>query len=464
MIKFPKFVNEELLEAQKIMRKLLLVIFLFVFSSDLIAQQSSNVVLLDHWTDTVEIPIAVEDARYSDLWAFEQNGNDYVAVGSSRGTEILRIENNSLVHVAYEAGAFQGYTVVHRDFKTYQNYLYAVCDEGTSSLQIFDLSYLPDSLHKVYDSNLHMTICHNIFIDTLNAKLYACGPNNTGMKVLSLDDPENPSLDTYFTNVSYVHDCFVRNDTAYLNCGFDGLHVYSFAGSVPVQLGVIDFYADQGYNHSGWVSPSGKQYAFIDETEGTKIKLCYLNDLASIQIDEQFAPQEYLDYVPHNIVLLENLAFVAHYNLGLRIFDLTKKPIKEVAFYDTFLEDTKYKLNGAWGVSILKKNNQILICDRQNGIFLFSFPMDVLEESTNDLIVTNTPFIDENSRIIPREYFSEEGLSFSIFASNGQQVFQQENLINWINIPLGLAPGTYAYAVYDSDKELLESGKFVKAN
>ena len=426
-------------------------------------QQSSNVILLDHWNDTT-LPIAVEEARYSDLWAFEQGGSDYIAVGSSVGTEILKLEDNALTHVAAAQGSFQGYTVVHRDFKVYKNYLYAVCDEGTSTLQIFDLKYLPDSLHKVYDSNAHMTVCHNIFIDTLNAKLYACGPNNTGMKVLSLADPENPVLDTYFTNVSYVHDCFVRNDTAYLNCGFDGMHVYSFAGAIPIQLGVIDFYANQGYNHSGWVSPKGTQYAFIDETEGTKIKLCYLDDLAAIKIDEQFAPQEYLEYVPHNIVILENLAFVAHYNLGLRVFDLTKKPIKEIAYFDSFLEDTKYKLNGAWGVTVIEKNNQVLICDRQNGIFLFSFPMDVFENSTDDMVVTNTPFIDENSRIIPREYFEDEGLIFSIFASNGRLVYFQENLINWIHIPLSLASGTYAYAIYDSDKELLESGKFVKAN
>lgn len=456
----------ELLEhytVEAAMKRRLFILSLFL-QLTLFGQQSSNIVLLDHWTDTVSIPIAVEEARYSDLWAFQNAGSDFVAVGSSRGTEILQIMDNQMVHVAYEPGAFQGYTVVHRDFKVFQNYLYAVCDEGTSSLQIFDLNYLPDSLHKVYDSNMHLTICHNIFIDTSTAKLYACGPNNTGLKVLSLSDPENPTLDTYFTNVSYVHDCFVRNDTAYLNCGFDGLHIYNFAGTMPVQLGVIDFYANQGYNHSGWLSPSGTQYAFIDETEGTKIKLSYVNDLSAIQIDELFGPDEYLDYVPHNIVILEKLAFVAHYNLGLRVFDLSKRPIKEIAYFDTFLQETDYKLNGAWGVSIIEENNQILVCDRQNGIYLFSFPMDVLEASTEDLIVTSTPFIDENSRIIPRTYFDQEGLSFSIFSVNGTQVFNKEDLVNWMNIPLSLAAGTYAFAIYDSEKELLESGKFVKAN
>ena len=422
----------------------------------------SNVLLQDHWMDT-NILIGVEDARFSDVWGFEFEGNNFCAVGSTEGIEWLKIADGKFEYVDQSAGAFQGYTVVHRDMKTYKNYLYAVGDEGTATLQIFDFSFLPDSVSKVYDSNALFGICHNIFIDTLNAKLYACGPNGTGMKVLDISDPVTPILLHDFNVVNYVHDCYVRNDTAFLNCGFDGLQVWNFSGSIPQQLGVLDFYVNQGYNHSGWLSKDATQYAFIDETEGTKIKLCSTANLSQILVDRTFGTTDYQNYVPHNIILLNHLAIVAYYNEGLRIFDISQSPIRQVGYYDTFQQETQYKLNGAWGVYVFEDDNQIVISDRQNGIYLFEFPIDVFENQTTGAFVTNIPFIDESSRLILRDYVSED-VTFDIIATNGQVVYRQENFLKWMNVPLELKAGTYIFAVYDQDGDPLESGKFVKAN
>lgn len=438
-------------------------VLIVVCSGKLFSQDQFNVLLLDQWNDT-SIALAVEDARFSDLWSFKANGEDYVAVGSSEGVEILQVKDKKLQQVVRAAGAFQGYTVVHRDYKTYQNYLYAVCDEGPSTLQIYDTQFLPDSLPKVYDSNAFFTICHNIFIDTLTAKLYACGPNNSGMKVLDIADPIDPILDVDFNNVTYVHDCYVSNDTAFLNCGTQGLHVYDFSTTIPSQIGLIDFYANQGYNHSGWMSPDKKKYSFIDESLGTKIKLCELSNYSALQVDELYAPADYQDYTPHNVILLNKTAFVAYYNLGLRIYDISKAPIKEIAAYDTFEPETNYTLNGAWGISLIEDQNLVLICDRQNGIFLFEFPIDLVESGALETSVSSHPFIDEKSRIIAKDYFNEVGLTFSIYTSTGERIFYQASIQNWMNIPLTLAAGTYIYGIYNSESELLESGKFVKAN
>lgn len=441
--------------------KILTFIILSCCLQPLFGQDQKNVQLLDVWNDTT-IPIAVEDARYSDIWGFDVNGQNYCAVGTSEGVEILMVTADELVPIDAEDGAFKGYTVVHRDYKTYRNYLYAVGDEGTASLQIFDLSYLPDSVSKVYDSDALFGICHNLFIDTATAKLYACGANNSGMKVLDISNPTAPVLLHDFTNVAYVHDAFVSNDTAFLNCGFDGLQVYNFSGSTPIQIGALTFYPDQGYNHSGWMSPDRSKYAFIDETEGTKIKLCYLNDISIIQIDETFATAEFEDYVPHNIILLNKLAFVAYYNQGFRLFDLSKTPIKEMGHYDTFLEETNYKLNGAWGVYVFENTNQIVVSDRQYGVHLLSFPILPFEGDSLNTIVTNTPFIDENSYLIPKDYLQEDQLFFSISDLGGAIIYQQENYLNWVSLPLSLRAGAYFYGIYNDEGTLLESGKFIR--
>ena len=44
--------------------------------------------------------------------------------------------------------------MIHRDYHDHNGYLYAVCDEGQSTLQIIDLSGLPNDLEVVYDSGI----------------------------------------------------------------------------------------------------------------------------------------------------------------------------------------------------------------------------------------------------------------------------------------------------------------------
>ena len=50
-------------------------------------------------------------------------------------------------------GRAVGPEIIHRDYHDYQGYLYAVSDEGAASLQIIDISTLPDSASVVYDSS-----------------------------------------------------------------------------------------------------------------------------------------------------------------------------------------------------------------------------------------------------------------------------------------------------------------------
>src|SRR5690606_4106128 len=108
--------------------------------------------------------------------------------------------------------------------------------------------------------------------------------------------------------------------------------------------------------------------------------------------------------------------------------------------------------------------NLILISDRQSGVFLFYFPIQLFEQGAENTFVTNTPFVDENSILISRNHFEKTNLYFTIVTSSGQTVYNQQAYKNWINIPLQLSAGVYIYAIFDEDKNLLENGKFVKAN
>jgi len=440
----------------------LLTFILLILINYSYAQQSYNVDLLDHWTDTTLLDGA-EDAIFSDVWGFNYNSENYIALGSTEGTHILKIVNKKLIEIDFKAGKFSSPQVQHRDFKTYKNYLYGVCDEGPSSLQIFDLSTLPDSVHKVYDSSEYFQICHNIFIDTAKAKLYACGPDNVGMKVFDIQNPILPELIYEYTQNNYVHDCYVINNTAYLNCGFDGLTIYNFESTPPQQLGLLDFYAGQGYNHSGWLTDDKKKYVFIDETKGKKVKICNIESLIDIEVSALYGTKNYENAVAHNVQLFNDFAFISYYNEGLRIVDIKTNKPKEVGFYDTFHQSTNYKLNGAWGVFVFEEEELIVVSDRQNGLFLCHFPIQLYRSLNNNTITSNTPFIDETSKII---YDSDETnpLTFSIYDLNGHQVYLKESFNDWINIPLTLSSGGYVYLIQNYFGDTVSTGKFIKGN
>ena len=435
---------------------LIVILQLITFNS--ISQISYNVELLDTWTDTARFKGA-EDAIFSDIWGFTVNLNNYVALGSTEGTHILEIVDDHLIERDFKTGRFSSSQVQHRDYKTYKNYLYAVCDEGTSSLQIFDLSYLPDSIHTVYDNDIYFQICHNIFIDTNQAKLYACGTNNSGMTIFDISTPTQPQLFYDFNDVNYVHDCYVTNDTAFLNCGINGLYIYNFSSLPAMQLGLMDFYAEQGYNHSGWLSEDKKKYIFTDETKGKKVKICNSESLIDIEVEAIYGTKDYEDYVAHNVQIYSDFAFISYYNEGLRIVDIMENKPNEIGFYDTFQTETNYKLNGAWGVYVFKNEELILVSDRQNGLFLLHFPIQLYRNSQGQSKASSTPFINDQSVIIyPSK--STDNLYFSIYDSKGSTIYKEEAIKDWISIPLNIVSGIYIYSVSNLDFEIISKGKF----
>ena len=369
-------------------------LFVLVFNT-CFGQNFKNTILLDNWqSDTILSNSS--NVRYSGCWGFTQNGKEYAVIGSTEGHHFFCLtESDSLNLIDFVPGRYVSAQAITREYKTYQNYLYATGDEGDGSLQIIDLSYLPDSVSLVQDiQNSEIGKIHNLFIDTVNALLYACSvtPFLNGqelslvpLKVFSLQDPLNPMLlwqgpDDLFE----VHDVFVRNNLAILNCGYEGIRIYDFTQpNQPIYKSNLSIYQDQGYNHQGWLCPDNKTYVFADETAGTKIKKATLNSDFSITINSLFGTENTpYDKTAHNIHCTNEFAFVAYYNDGLRIYDLRSNTPQEIAFYDTHQDEpgNTFSMWGAWGIYAFLPSDRILISDRISGLFLFDFDRDLFSK------------------------------------------------------------------------------------
>lgn len=382
-------------------------LFVLVFNT-CFGQNFKNTILLDNWqSDTILSNSS--NVRYSGCWGFTQNGKEYAVIGSTEGHHFFCLtESDSLNLIDFVPGRYVSAQAITREYKTYQNYLYATGDEGDGSLQIIDLSYLPDSVSLVQDiQNSEIGKIHNLFIDTVNALLYACSvtPFLNGqelslvpLKVFSLQDPLNPMLlwqgpDDLFE----VHDVFVRNNLAILNCGYEGIRIYDFTQpNQPIYKSNLSIYQDQGYNHQGWLCPDNKTYVFADETAGTKIKKATLNSDFSITINSLFGTENTpYDKTAHNIHCTNEFAFVAYYNDGLRIYDLRSNTSQEIAFYDTHQDESgnTFSMWGAWGIYAFLPSNRILISDRISGLFLFDFDRDLFSklEPQEEFIIFPNP-------------------------------------------------------------------------
>ena len=443
------------------MKKIILLLSISSLSAISNAQQTAT--LLFNWQDTSLVGSWTYDNTYNECWGMVVNDKEIAIIGSTSGTHFFDVtdpENSS--EVAFVAGAYTGGGVIHRDYHDFDDYLDVVCDEGdTSTLQIMDISELPDTVITVYDSNNLFTKSHNIYIDTATAKLYACA-SNTAMDVYDLSSPTNPILIYSYTAVSHVHDAFVRNDTAFLNCGYQGLRVMDFSmvnsiGDQPTQLATFTSYTDAGYNHSGWLNHNGTLYIMQDENHGYDVKILDVADLSNISVLATFNSGVDQQSMAHNGIIKGNLAYIPYYHDGLRVFDISdpSNPI-QVYKYDTYAPNSHLSYKGAWGVYPYLPSGNIIVSDMQTGLYLFECgnPTAIIENKLTPNLFPNpatTKFIIQNTK----------AEIFTLYNSLGAKVLEQgiqknQNTIYRQNLRNGL----YFYTL-NNKKEVLQSGKVI---
>lgn len=422
------------------------------------AQTSLNMDSLFNWKNTALVPSNAHFNVYNEIWGYAKGGAEYAIIGTTAGTHIFDVTDpGNSEEVAFVEAAFTGAGVVHRDYHDYDDYLYIVCDEGPSTLQIADLRFLPDSAPIVYDSDALFPRSHNIFIDTTSARMYVCG-GTVQFAVYSLADPTNPTLLVncpvdvpFWSSVGYIHDVYVRGDTAYLNAETRGLFIVDFSDVNNIQMiGSLDTYPQSGYNHSGWLMPNQPYYAFADETHGMDVKIVDVSDMSDLVVTDTIGSNVNEFSIPHNLIYTETHLFISHYFDGVYMFDCSDPAHPTLAgYYDTSSEphqDGWYR--GCWGVYPFLPSGNILASDMQSGLWVLSSPLlsSVEEEGGTDTEFAVYPNPTTNVLFIPKELI---GKNYQILNALGQ--VQQSGKLTWSISVSSLKNGIYVLNVAEAD-------------
>lgn len=367
------------------MRKLQSLLVLCLLATQSLVAQTEPATLLGRWFEDTLVGSSAYDNTYNEVWGLAADGREFAILGSTAGTHFIEVTDpTEPVERFFFPGKATGKSIIHRDYETYQGYIYAVCDEGQSSLQIIDIRQMPDTAFVVYDDNALLVRSHNIEIDTAMGMLYtfATGGGSSGysaLRVYDLADPVNPVfIGAYnvFGDViaGHVHDGYIRNGLAYLNCGYDGMAIVDFSDPTdPVALGSLTSYPFKGYNHSGWADESGEFYYMADENHASPIKTLDVSDPTNIKVLGTFdAAVPNPTSIPHNQLVRGNYLYVSYYYDGLVVFDISDpgEPVPAYS-YDTSNVPNASSYKGAWGVYPYLPSGNILVSDMQDGLFVF---------------------------------------------------------------------------------------------
>lgn len=361
------------------MKYSILVLSTILLSISVSAQSSLNV--------TFKSNLNLNDAL-NDIWGWADtvNNKEYALVGKETGVAIVDVTdptNPILKHT------IDGVESVWRDLKTYDHFAYVIHDtyspngsiDTTDGILIIDLSTI-DSSNITY-THFYPTItrngntetfdvAHNVYVDEQGV-LYTFGGNlsNGGAVFYDLTvNPSNPQVIGYFDS-NYLHDGFVRGDTMWGAAIYEGdLQAINILNpSNPVILGSVE--TPSTFCHNVWVSDDNK-YAFAtDEKPNAYVTAYDVTDPANMVELDRIQSSYGSNVIPHNAYYYNGYVVNSYYTSGLQIVDAhIPGNMVEIGFFDTNPKsgDT---FDGAWGAYPYLPSGNILVTDRQTGLFVF---------------------------------------------------------------------------------------------
>jgi choice-of-anchor B domain-containing protein len=364
--------------------------------------ESQNVTLLSQ-LKLSDMGVTNPDIRGNDCWGWtHSSGREFAIFGLTNGPAFVEITKaRSPVYLGTLPTAHG--TATWRDMKVYNNRAYIVADGSANSnhgVQVFDLENLL-SIRRIPATFTHdarytgLGRAHNIAINEETGFAYVIGsPSQSsagGLIILDLKQGIMPVLAGVFSQDGYTHDVQVVNYRGPIRpmqgreiafcCNEDTLTIVDVTDKSNLMMLSRTGYGQSAYSHQGWLSENQDFFFMNDELDEQQIPTTktrtHVWSLASLMAPTYVGFVEGTNRtIDHNLYVKGNYIYEANYSSGLRILNAQKASnliFQEEGFFDTYPANNSVNFDGAWSVYPFFPSGNLIVSDRQNGLFVLKF-------------------------------------------------------------------------------------------
>jgi hypothetical protein len=326
------------------------------------------------------------------------------------------------------------------------------------------------------NGNGHNSI-HEMMVFSQNGATYllenfnSLGPNKI-LKFINVTNPAAPVFirDLNPTDTTWVHAMHIRGNRLYTSGWGGRIEIYdisNIATQAPTLLGTI---VGNTTNHSSWTSEDGNYLYSARETQDGDIRVYDVSNpaLPTLVRSIKAGDLNLNAITPHNPVVMGNFLYVAWYQAGIQVFDLTNPADpKRVGQYDTFqpafmppTEEEKQRAsldNEPWDLICGVGNRQNALPTSYDGnwaVYPFLGQNKVLAgDLKNGLIILDASAISAPDRNHVSDFDGDGKTDYSVYSPSATGMWNIENSSNGENslIGFGFADDKIVAGDYDGD-------------
>ena len=321
----------------------------------------------------------------SDITGFYQDGREFGVIGLQNAAAFVDITDPSN---PFEVGRISGGNSIWRDLKYWNRHVY-IGTEASDGVKVVSVDNLdnPTLVSTISDFGNS----HNIHIDA-DGYLYVVGASSNDVWIYDLNMPAFPQLVGTWSG-EYLHDIEVYNNKLYGAGIYTGEFYIIDVSDKANPYTLVSYNTGGGYisTHDCAVTYDEQYLITADETTGGHIKIWDISNYDNINLVAEYMTNP--NHSAHNIYVRPgtDLLIMSYYADGTRILDISDptNPI-EVAYYDTTEIEGVYV--GNWGTYAYLPSGYIISSDIESGrMYVFSTPL-LISPPEMEYSVGNTEF------------------------------------------------------------------------
>ena len=408
---------------------------------NLVLTQGYNMQLISH------LPY---EQNSSDITGFAQDGREFAVMGLQDAATFIDITDP---YNPFEIDRIDGGNSIWRDLKYWNRHVY-IGTEANDGIKVVSVDD-PDNpiLVNTLDGDGNTTFgdgpldnSHNIHVD-LDGYLYVVGADVHDVWIYDLVDPANPELVGTWTE-DYCHDIEVYNNKLYCAGIYTGyFYIVDVSDKTNPMTLASHFTGLSGISTHDVAVTEDENYLFTgDENQGGHIKVWDISNYDNINLVDEYVTPEWETHSAHNLYVRpgENILIISYYADGTRVLDITDPTnLQEIAYYDFSDIEGLYVSN--WGVYAYLPSGYIISSDIEQGLFVLELGgVSILHDDIQDVNVeVDGPYIN----------FSATVTSFTGDVDEVTLNYSFDNE-NWSQLPMSQSGNSNNYnVVYVPDQE-----------